>query len=249
MLYLQTIWVNWFEREKYGFNVFEYFEWHKNDTIEMIDRMPIVFVEEPFFLTIENSLNPLPKKLLDYVHNQAFIRKGNENRVLPFVFVLTDGERVLAIDTLGTDIPYKKSRLIPKQERKTIELMTIAKVKKFNYKKSASLNEYFEYAQLMYGLTRQERRMKKILLKGLVQLQKTQNKNEMMYWLTEWDYDQAQLLSNELTQQELWTILFKELKYGWSKRHEVFCRKFVKGNRHLERTFDLVYSEEKNKLI
>jgi len=249
MVYLQTVWVNWFEREKYGFNVFEYYEWHKNDMIEMIDRMPIVLIEELLFLTIENTLNYLPKKLLDIVHNQAYLRKGNENQPLPYAFIITDGEKVLAVDTLGTQIPYKKSRLIPKQERKTIDLVSNAKVKKFHFKKSRELNDYYEYANLMYGLTRKERRLKKILLKGLVKLQQTQNKNETLYWLTEWNYDKAQLLSQELTHQQLWRILFKELKDGWSKEHEKFCRKFVKGNRQLERTLELVYSEDKNKLI
>src|SRR5690625_2819431 len=147
----------------------------------MIDRMPIVLIEELLFLTIENSLNYLPKKLLDLVHNQAFLRKGNENRALPYVFIITDGEKVLAVDTLGTQIPYKKSRLIPKQENKTIDLISNEKVKKFNFRKPYELNEYYEYARLMYGLTRQERKLKKILLKALLQLQQTQNKNEALY--------------------------------------------------------------------
>src|SRR5690625_3091352 len=200
----------------------------------MIDRMPIVLIEELLFLTIENTLNYLPKKLLDIVHNQAYLRKGNENQPLPYAFIITDGEKVLAVDTLGTQIPYKKSRLIPKQERKTIDLMSSAKVKKIPYKKSRELEEYYEYVRLMYGLTRKERKLKKILLKGLVQLQQTQNKNETLYWLAEWNYDKAQLLKEDLTHRQIWMILFKELKKGWSKEHEDFCRKLVKGNRQLE---------------
>ena len=49
MLVLNDIWVNWFDGEDKGYNVCPFFEWRKRDKIELIDRIPVLFIEKNLY--------------------------------------------------------------------------------------------------------------------------------------------------------------------------------------------------------
>ena len=75
MLYLHDVWVNWFEGEENGYNVCHFYEWRKDDTIELLDQVPLLKVDSTLYHYIENELLELPQKLLEDVHHKAYIRK------------------------------------------------------------------------------------------------------------------------------------------------------------------------------
>src|SRR5690625_864315 len=132
MHYLYDIWVNWFDGEEEGYNVCPYHEWRKSDNIEMVDQIPVLHITEDLFHYIENGLSHLPNELLNSIHKKSYIRKGYSRRVLEYACIVTDGSRILAIDTLGYDIPLRKSRLIPRQERQVYEKCEKANVIEFD---------------------------------------------------------------------------------------------------------------------
>src|SRR5690625_3961090 len=282
MLYLYDVWVNWFEGEKEGYNVCEYHEWRKSDQIEILEQIPVIFVQEDLYRVIENSLNQLPSQLLELIHKREYIRKGHRRGEIEYASIVSegrgiieldtsasqsqikkghrrseieyacsvsDGRGIIAIDTSGSQIPIKKSRLIPRQEQQVFELSRKSKVRKFNFtpydEEEQSL--VFMDHSLIYGLTRRERQLKKILMIGMEQLKSTDNLNEIIYWLTEWDYEKVSTISKEMGCQQIWEILFDEIKDGWSEAHEEFCSKLVKGNRFLESCWELEYTQCKNK--
>src|SRR5699024_11295420 len=76
MHYLYDIWVNWFEGEEKGYNVHHYHEWRKDDSIEMLDQIPVLYITSSLFHYIENSLQPLPKSLLQSIYKKSYVRKG-----------------------------------------------------------------------------------------------------------------------------------------------------------------------------
>src|SRR5690625_328713 len=249
MLYLYDVWVNWFEGEKEGYNVCEYHEWRKSDQIEILEQIPVIFVQEDLYRVIENSLNQLPSQLLELIHKSSDNRKGHRRREIEYAYIVSDGRGIIAIDTSGSQIPIKKSRLIPRKEQQVFELSRKSKVRKFNFtpydEEEQSL--VFMDHSLIYGLTRRERQLKKILMIGMEQLKSTDNLNEIIYWLTEWDYEKVSTISKEMGCQQIWEILFDEIKDGWSDAHEEFCSKLVKGNRFLESCWELEYTQCKNK--
>ena len=51
-----------------------------------------------------------------------FLRKNHERSQLEYCFVVSDGEGILAVDTIGYNIPIRKSRLIPSQEQLAFEM-------------------------------------------------------------------------------------------------------------------------------
>ena len=61
MLYLHDVWVNWFEGEENGYNVCHFYEWRKDDTIELLDQVPLLKVDSTLYHYIENELLELPQ--------------------------------------------------------------------------------------------------------------------------------------------------------------------------------------------
>ena len=55
MLYLHDVWVNWFEGEENGYNVCHFYEWRKDDTIELLDQVPLLKVDSTLYHYIENE--------------------------------------------------------------------------------------------------------------------------------------------------------------------------------------------------
>ncbi len=75
MLYLHDVWVNWFEGEENGYNVCHFYEWRKDDAIELLDQVPVLKVSPQLFYYLENSLSEIPKPLLEDVYQKAYVRK------------------------------------------------------------------------------------------------------------------------------------------------------------------------------
>ena len=92
MLYLHDVWVNWFEGEENGYNVCHFYEWRKDDTIELLDQVPLLKVDATLYHYIENELLGLPQKMLEDVHHKAYIRKNHERLQQEYCFVVTDGK-------------------------------------------------------------------------------------------------------------------------------------------------------------
>lgn len=82
MLFLHDVWVNWFEGEENGYNVCHFHEWRKEDSVELLDQVPLLKVQSPLFDYIENDLSELPKTLLETVFEKSYIRKNHERRKL-----------------------------------------------------------------------------------------------------------------------------------------------------------------------
>src|SRR4051794_15594734 len=193
MLYLHDVWVNWFEGEENGYNVCYFHEWRKDDGVELLDQVPLLKIDTVLLNYIENDLAELPQQLLEDIYQKAFLRKNHERSQLDYCFVVSDGERILAVDTIGYNIPIRKSRLIPRQEQLAFEMLENQET--ITYEFNSALPELKEFhilspqPDLMSGLTRKERQLKQLLFMALDQLYSSQNTAEIRYWFTEWSPD------------------------------------------------------------
>ena len=251
MLYLYDVWVNWFEGEEEGYNICHYHEWRKKDQIEILEQVPVLYIQTPLYETIENSLDDLPTALLDQIHKRSYMRKGHTREVLEYACIVTDGKGILAFDTIGYHIPIRKSRLIPRQEQQVYELCKKAKQYKFTCtpKKETEKSSLIGMDQkYMFGLTRRERQLKKLLIIAMEHLKTTNNVSEMLYWLSEWDNQKIAYPTYQLSIKEIWQLLYDEVKVGWSKQHERLCAQMIKGNPFLEKFWEMEQVENTNKL-
>lgn len=248
MQYLHDVWVNWFEGEENGYNVCDFHEWRKQDGIEILDQVPVIYVSKPLFDLIENDLADLPKKMLDYIKNRAYLRKNQDRIPLEYASIITNGRAVLVFDTMGYSVPIRKSRLIPRQERLVYEMIKNSSVEHFANDKKIEEKAYHILSlppEEMLGLTRRERQLKQVLMMALDQIERTNNKEQLQYWLTEWAPQRYETI-RKMSMATAWQTLYEELVYGWSISHEIFCKKIIKGQPFFEKIWELEDSEPKN---
>ncbi|NRD78428.1 YjbA family protein [Bacillus sp. BRMEA1] len=241
MLYLHDVWVNWFEGEENGYNVCHFHEWRKDDGVELLDQVPLIKVEPVLYNYIENDLLELPQQLLDDIYQKAYLRKNHERIQLDYCFVVTDGTGILAVDTIGYNIPIRKSRLIPRQEQLVYEMISTHEPQKYQFYVQSKEKDFHILSpepELMTGLTRKERQLKQLLFMALDQLFSSNNEAEVRYWFTEWCPEKYSSIQ-ELTFEEAWQQLFEEAKYGWSKKHEIFCENIIKGQPFFEKLWEM----------
>lgn len=249
MLYLHDVWVNWFEGEENGYNICHFHEWRKDDAVELLDQAPLLRVEPVIFQYIENDLSELPQQLLHDVYQKAYLRKNHERVQLDHCFVLTDGKGILAVDTMGYNIPIRKSRLIPRQEQLVYEMIEYHTPIQYAFDEKEMMKKDFHILSpdpgLMRGLTRKERQLKQLLFMALDQLHSSKNVAEIRYWFTEWnpeEYSEIQHLSFE----DAWVQLFEGAKYGWSLKHEKFCENIIKGQPFFEKLWEMEHGPKVN---
>src|SRR5690625_4644551 len=133
MLYLHDVWVNWFEGEENGYSVCPFHEWRKDDKIELLDQVPLLYITEELYAYIENDLQDLPQSMLDRIYRRAYLRKGQKRIAMDYACVITDGAGILTFDTIGYEIPIRKSRLIPRQEQVVYDMIKTAKQQSFQF--------------------------------------------------------------------------------------------------------------------
>ncbi|MEH7335853.1 YjbA family protein [Neobacillus drentensis] len=248
MLYLHDVWVNWFEGEENGYNVCHFHEWRKDDGVELLDQVPLLRVEPILFNYIENDLSELPQQLLDDIYQKAYLRKNHERVQLDYCFVVTDGTGILAVDTIGYNIPIRKSRLIPRQEQLVYEMIGTHDAQKYHFYQQPKTKDFHILSpepELMTGLTRKERQLKQLLFMALDQMLSSNNEAEIRYWFTEWCPEQYSTIQ-ELNFEEAWEQLFEEAKYGWSKKHETFCENLIKGQPFFEKLWEMEHGPKVN---
>lgn len=248
MLYLHDVWVNWFEGEENGYNVCHFHEWRKDDSVELLDQVPLLKVEPILFNYIENDLSELPQQLLDDIYQKAYLRKNHERIQLEYCFVVTDGVGILAVDTIGYNIPIRKSRLIPRQEQLVYEMIGTHEPNNYQFHRQEGQKDFHILSPepvLMTGLTRKERQLKQLLFMALDQLFTSNNEAEIRYWFTEWCPERYPVIQ-ELNFTEAREQLFEEIKYSWSKKHEMFCENLIKGQPFFEKLWEMEHGPKVN---
>ncbi len=247
MLYIYDVWANWFEGEENGYNVCYFHEWRKEDSVELLDKVPLIKVIPALFYYIENGLSPIPKSLLDSVYQKATFQKNNERTQMEYCFIVTDGIEVLIVDTIGYNIPIRKSRLIPRQEQLVCEMVENVSAASYivaeNFKRDYHILS--PAPELMNGLTRKERQLKNIYFMALDQLLSTKNVAQVRYWYTEWNPEQYEIIQ-QTPFEDVWKRLYEETKSGWTKRHIQLCESLIKGQPFFEQLWEIEQESKVN---
>ena len=237
MHFIHDVWVNWFIGKKEGYQVCPQYEWRKEDKVELLEQIPVLYVTEQVLDAVENNIQPLPSSLLYHIHKKTTKREKYKKTTIDYAAVLTDGKGVIAFDTTGFNMPLKKSRLPLKQEIKVLQLCEKMKQIKYFHMPKTEEKESFLHVnrKYMYGLTRRERELKMLLLVAVKQLEKTKNMSELLYWLAELKDEKVSYAIHQLTEDQLYRLLYNEVKRGWSKKHEHLCKQMMKGKPFLEK--------------
>ncbi|HLS06593.1 MAG TPA: DUF3603 family protein [Bacillota bacterium] len=249
MIYLHDVWVNWFEGEENSYNICHYHEWRKNDHIQLLEQIPLLYISFELYEYMTNDLQEIPYKLLESIYRRAYLRKRQTKEVIEFAAVITDGRDIMAFDTIGYEIPVRKSRLIPRQEKQVFRTIKRLQQQTFqfqleNYEKTYHLLSM--EPKLIIGLTRRERNLKQVLMMALDQLRAVSHLEELRYWLTEWDPKRYETIRS-MDAQQVWQTLYDGIKVGWTKNHLDFGEKLVRSYPFLQEIWrvELLSQEEK----
>ncbi|WP_096189394.1 DUF3603 family protein [Evansella halocellulosilytica] len=245
MLHMRDVWVNWFEGEENGYNVCEFFEWRKEDKIELVDQLAVIKISEELFHYIENTLLELPEELLADVYKQSYVRRKSQRVEMEYCFLATDGNKAIIVDTIGYHTPIRKSRMVPRQEEQLHQLVASEPVRDYYMDYLDSQKQYHILSPdplLMKGLIRKERQLKQLLFMALDQLYKEAGTPEIRYWYTEWAPDKY-LQIQQMSFEEAWKGLYEEIKDGWSQKHEDYCFTMIKGQPFFEKLWEIQAGE------
>lgn len=228
---LFDIWVNFFEGEKYGYNICHFEEWRKDDTIELFDQVELIKVDEQLFSHIENTMGEIQDDLLAAVKNKSYMRRNHEKVIAEYAFIITDGKRNLAVNTLGYHIPIRKSRLIPRHEQYIFEVAAKMDVE-FTYKPTSYTNDDYDDIYIdpnsMRGLTRRERKLKELLYTYIQDVMFEENVGKLKYLFVELNpYGYAEIKDMDL--QSTYETINKYILSGWTKEFEEALKTVTKG--------------------
>lgn len=241
MLYLHDVWVNWFEGEENGYNVSEFHEWRKDDVVELLDQVPLLKVSDELYDYIENDMDSLPRELLNTVHKKAFLRKNHARVQLDYAFVITNGIDALAVDTVGLEMPIKKSRLIPRQFQLVHEMIN-EETKEFTYKVELKRNKEYHLLspkpEFMIGLTRREKQLKQLLLMVIDDIKAEKHLEKLKYLCTEISPSNYKNLNN-MDFDELFDKFVEVASHGWSDAHEAVLKVGIKGKSFFEKIYEM----------
>ncbi|MED4533660.1 YjbA family protein [Metabacillus fastidiosus] len=249
MLFLHDVWVNWFEGEENGYNVCHFHEWRKDDSVELLDQVPLIKVSTLLFDYIENDLAELPPSLLKDIYQKAYIRKNHEEITLDYCFVVTDGKGILVVDTIGYTIPVRKSRIIPRQEQLVYEMVKGVQAEDYSIEYERDIEKKYHILSLspenMRGLTRKERQLKQLLFMALDQLHSTKNTAEVKYWYTEWNPNMYEDIQHQ-SFHDVWEQLYEETLPGWTPKHAQLCERLIKGQPFFEKLWEMEHESKVN---
>jgi hypothetical protein len=240
MQFLHDVWVNWFEGEEYGYGVYEFHEWRKEDVVELLDQVPLLKVSSELFDYIENGMNEIPYQLLNDVYGKAYQRKNHKRIQLEYCFIISDGRGILAVDTMGYNIPIRKSRLIPRQEQLVFDFIEDMEVLDYSFNKPEKyefFNIYSPTPDCFIGLTRREKEIKRLFFMSLDNIQQNKNLSELRYWYTEINPVKYNDILH-MTFDELWDKFINSIKHRWDKDLENVFEKIIKG----QPQFELLYN-------
>ncbi|GAK05778.1 hypothetical protein JCM19037_4305 [Geomicrobium sp. JCM 19037] len=249
MARIRDVWVNWFEGEENGYNICPFHEWRSEDRIEVLDQAEVVYVTDRLFLQLENSLEEIPRQLLDAVYKKSALRKNMSKLPLDYCFIATNKKSSLAVDTLGYETPIRKSRLTPRQEKLALEAIEQDQEPQYT-DELTDIDKHYHilspHPTVMHGLTRKERQLKQLLFMAIDQLKSSGFDAEIRYWYTEWSPDKyldIQLMSKD----EAWDRLYDEVRGGWSEDHYALCESLIKGQPFFEKLWDMQHESEMHK--
>ncbi|SDB82666.1 DUF3603 family protein [Shouchella lonarensis] len=245
MVMMRDVWVNWFEGEENGYNVCHFHEWRSEDRVEVLDQVVLLRGDEALVDYIENHLLELPEALLEDVYQKSYLRKNMSRIELDYCFIISDGYRIIAVDTMGYKTPIRKSRLTPRQEQLVYETLKDQEVVFYTLDSVVPEKEYHLLSPNpadLKGLTRKERQLKQLLYMVLDQLQSAGTDAELKYWCTEWCPVAYKVLQHK-EREELWDYLISGVRKGWSESHYELCEAMVKGQPFFEKLWELEHPE------
>ena len=186
--------VDWNER-------LEFYEWKKEDILTFVQKIPVFKINSIQMEEVINYRVQFDKEFLKLIYNQTFTEEG----VIPYSFLLMDGERAISfqLDSLGKVI--LNSCLLLDEEEVVLEESSDFELTLLDYNvlEKYPTNSFF---------TRRERNIQKYLLNELENLYHNKNYDEI-------DYLYNELYSDKKDVEEKYNFLINDIKNNYNEKY------------------------------
>lgn len=152
-------------------NLLEFYEWKKRDNLTTIQKMPIFKITRYQMDDILNNRIKISEEIFNRVKNKTVIVDGDN---LKYSFLVTDLNRVVALDFSSDRVLKRSSCLLLDEEEDVIDECADYEVDDFNYEIVCS------YKKQLF-LTREEKNIREKLLLELKNLYENKDYDEINY--------------------------------------------------------------------
>lgn len=125
MNYIYDIYLNLNE------NLFDFFDWNKNDKLNHIKKIPIFKINDDYFKSIIVNTIKINKNFLLKIYNKTEL--WNSNNKLSYCSLFSNGNSIIAIEFDSNGNSIKKSFLYIDEELEILETITKFKEIDFNF--------------------------------------------------------------------------------------------------------------------
>lgn len=169
MIYVYDILVNFIDSNR----IYEVFEWENRDDIEHIKRIPLFLCDYNLINDILNYEVYISEEFLNVIKDKTLLYKNDVEKI-KYACLLTEGNRVYALEfnELGK-IEYKSSLLLDEEEE-VIQLSFQLKKYNINYEKKEKIDNK------LY-LTRKLEQKRNYIIKDLKNTYTTKNYSKLKY--------------------------------------------------------------------
>lgn len=152
-------------------NLLEFYEWKKRDNLTTIQKMPIFKITRYQMDDILNNRIKINEEIFNRVKNKTIVVDGDN---LKYSFLVTDLNRVVALDFSSDRVLKRSSCLLLDEEEDVIDECADYEVDDFNYEIVCS------YKKQLF-LTREEKNIREKLLLELKSLYEKKDYDEINY--------------------------------------------------------------------
>lgn len=159
--------------------LYEFFEWDKDDNIEHIRKIPMFKINTNAFLDFKNNIIKLDKVFLDKIKNKTEIFTNTNVGVIEYSAIFTDGMDLVVIEFDSEGVGYLKSSMLLDEYEDTLDESELLDVYDINYE--IILNNKVNRFE-----TRYQNKVLEYIKDEINLLIKYKNYNKLKYLYYEW---------------------------------------------------------------
>lgn len=202
MIYIYDILLNFCDLNE----LYDFYEWNPNDNIENIKRIKMVHVARTTFDDFLYYKGKIDKDFLLKIYRTCEVYTDRKVKILDYCFLISDGERVLAVEFDSTgEIIYKSKLLIDEEEEIALLANNLETVfLSFQKEKRVLMDRFF---------TRNEIQIRNYLMKEIKECYSKKNYGKLRFLYEEYFDEEIN------SQSKMFDALLSSMKDSLDDKH------------------------------
>ena len=202
MIYIYDILLNFCDLNE----LYDFYEWNPNDNIENIKRIKMVHVARTTFDDFLYYKGKIDKDFLLKIYRTCEAYTDRKVKILDYCILISDGERVLAVEFDSTGETIYKSKLLIDEEEEIALLANNLEVVTLNFQKEKkALNDRF--------FTRNEIQIRNYLMKEIKECYNKKNYGKLRFLYEEYFDEEIN------SQSKMFDLLLNSMKDSLDDKH------------------------------